>query len=359
MVYHPSSVVPRMAETAVIILNWNGARLLPDCLSALAAQSYRDFELWLVDNGSIDRSDSLLDDLERTLQPTWLAHALPRPARTIRNSDNIGFAAGNNQAIGQCHARYVVALNNDAIAHEDWLGELVETARARGRGIGMVASTMLFAHRPEVVASAGISVHADGVALDRAPGKPSVALERAGTRPVFGPSAGAALYTAVMLRDVGFFDERFFSYLEDADLAWRARSRGWRALHNPRARVRHEYSATGGHNSAFKRRLLARNRIWLLYKNMPATLMQRYGPLIARYDGLALLNALATNDRASVRGRLEGLSSLGRFTESRRKVLSSARLHPDELSRLFAPALSPRQVLKYRRRIDSILASPS
>lgn len=345
-----------MPETAVIILNWNGVRLLPDCLSALAAQSYRDFELWLVDNGSIDGSHLLLDDLERTQQPEWLSHPLPHPTRIIRNTDNVGFAAGNNQAMRACRSRYVVALNNDAIAGEDWLRQLVETAREGGLSVGMVASTMLFSHRPELAASAGISVHADGVALDRAPGMSSVELERTGTLPVFGPSAGAALYTSAMLRDVGLFDERFFSYLEDADLAWRARSRGWRALHNPRARVRHEYSATGGHNSPFKRRLLARNRVWLLYKNMPTPLMQGHAPLIARYDSLALLNALANGDRASLKGRMEGLTSLGRFTDSRRKVLSSARLHPDELSRLLAPALSPRQVLRYRRRIDSILA---
>lgn len=348
-----------MPETAVIILNWNGARLLPECLSALAAQAYRDFELWLVDNGSIDGSHALLDDLGRTLQPEWLTHALPHAPRIIRNSDNVGFAAGNNQAMRLCAARYVVALNNDAIADDGWLGQLVETARNAGRSVGMVASTMLFSHRPELVASAGISVHADGVALDRAPGMLSTELERLGTRPVFGPSAGAALYTAAMLRDVGLFDERFFSYLEDADLAWRARSRGWRALHDPHARVRHEYSATGGHNSTFKRRLLARNRAWLLYKNMPTALMQRHAALIARYDLLAVLNAMLTGDRASLKGRLEGLSSLGRFTGSRRKGLSSARLHPDELDRLIAPALSPRQVLKYRRRIDSILTPSS
>ncbi|MDQ3704238.1 MAG: glycosyltransferase family 2 protein [Chloroflexota bacterium] len=359
IVHRPSSIVRPMPETAVIILNWNGARLLPECLSALAAQAYRDFELWLVDNGSIDGSHALLDDLERTLQPEWLAHPLPRAARIIRNSDNVGFAGGNNQGMRLCAARYVVALNNDAIADDGWLGQLVETARTGGRSVGMVASTMLFSHRPELVASAGISVHADGVALDRAPGMLSTELERVGTRPVFGPSAGAALYTATMLRDVGLFDERFFSYLEDADLAWRARSRGWRALHNPHARVRHEYSATGGHNSAFKRRLLARNRVWLLYKNMPTALMQRHAPLIARYDLLAVLNALLTGDRASLKGRLEGLSSLRRFTDSRRKGLSSARLHPDELDRLMAPALSPRQVLKYRRRIDSILTPSS
>ena len=332
--------------------------MLPECLSALAAQSYRDFELWLVDNGSIDGSHLLLDDLERSLQPEWLVEPLPRRARVIRNSDNLGFAAGNNQAMRLCDARYVVALNNDAIAERNWLGELVEAAREANGRVGMVASTMLFSHRPDVVASAGISVHRDGVALDRAVGKSNDELVAAGVRPVFGPSAGAALYRAAMLRDVGLFDERFFSYLEDADLAWRARSRGWRALHNPRSQVRHEYSATGGHNSPFKRRLLARNRVWLLYKNMPTVLFQRYAAIIARYDLLALLNAIAMRDRPALAGRATGLSTLSRLAESRRKIQSSARLHPDEISKLFAPALSPRQVLNYRKRIDSILSSP-
>ena len=111
-------------------------------------------------------------------------------------------------------------------------------------------------------------MHTDGVALDRAVGLTSSKLETGGIRPVFGPSAGAALYRSDMLRDVGLFDSLFFSYLEDADLAWRARLKGWRAVHTPYAKVRHEYSATGGQNSPFKRRLVSRNRIWLVYKNM-------------------------------------------------------------------------------------------
>jgi len=343
------------AETSVIILNWNGARLLPDCLSALAEQTYRDFDLWLVDNGSIDESGALLDDLERSTQPSWLKAPLPRMARIIRNEDNTGFAAGNNLAMRQCRSKYVVALNNDAIAEPDWLGHLVSTADNAGRCVGMVASTMLFSHLPDMVASAGISIHRDGVALDRGLGVPTSRLEAEDVKPVFGPSGGAALYSSALLQDVGLFDERFFSYLEDADLAWRARSRGWQALHDPRAKVRHEYSATGGHNSPFKKALISRNRVWLLYKNMPEALLRRNWRYITRYDALAVLNALLTNDKPMVQGRLEGLSRLRELTDSRRKVICSTRLHPDEMDRFLSPALSPRQVLKYRKRLNHLL----
>lgn len=328
---------------------------MPDCIEALARQPYRDFGLWLVDNGSIDGSPALLSDLARSRQPAWLAHPLPRLTRVIRNPDNKGFAQGNNQAIRLAHSRYIVTLNNDAIAAPDWLGELVGAARGGDASLGMVASTMLFSHLDGVVASAGISVHQDGVALDRGIGKLSRDLEGRGTVPVFGPSAGAALYKAALLRDVGLFDPLFFSYLEDADLAWRARSRGWRAVHNPRARVLHEYSATGGHNSPFKSRHLARNRVWLLYKNMPSPLFARFAPLILRYDLLALLNALMAGDRPSLMGRLEGFASLPHFTDSRRKILSSARVHPDEMRGMLSPALSPRGALNYRKRLNSLL----
>jgi GT2 family glycosyltransferase len=349
-------------ETSVIVLNWNGARLLPECLSALASQSYRDFELFLVDNGSIDASRLLLRDLERTEQPEWMSAALPRPARIIRNKDNVGFAVANNQAIGQAiagpgGARYIALLNNDAIPAPDWLAEIVGTMESGPPSVGVVASTMLFEHLPDVVASAGISIHRDGVALDRGLGLSSEALQAGGTKPVFGASAGAALYRTEVFRDVGLFDERFFSYLEDADLAWRARWRGWKALHNPRATVRHIYSATGVQESPFKRRLISRNRVWTLYKNMPEALLRRYAGLILRYDALVLLRGVLARDKHSVMGRFEGLLRLGEFTEERRKITTCMRVHPDEMAQMLAPALSPLQALKYRKRLNFLLDS--
>jgi GT2 family glycosyltransferase len=280
---------------------------------------------------------------------------LPGSTCIIRNSDNLGFAEGNNVALRAARSPYVVLLNNDAIAGPDWLAELVDTASSAPAGVGMVASTMLFSHRPTFVASAGIRVHRDGVALDRAMGLPLPAVEAMGVRPVFGPSAGAALYRTELLRDTGLFDARFFSYLEDADLAWRARSRGWRALHNPRARVLHEYSATGGHNSPFKTTLLARNRVWLLYKNMPEVLMSRYWPHIFRYDLLAVAGGLLSRNRHILRGRLQALRRLPALRPDRLKILTSARLHPHELDTLLSPPLSPRGHMRYRRRLDALL----
>ena len=91
---------------------------------------------------------------------------------------------------------------------------------------------------------------------------------------------------------------------------------------------------------------------------MPEALLRRYAPEILRYDLLALARGLVVGDRQSISGRLEALRTLSLFTDSRRKITTSARLHPDEMARLMSPALAPQQALKYRKRLNHILAGP-
>ena len=121
------------------------------------------------------------------------------------------------------------------------------------------------------------------------------------------------------------------------------------------SKVLHEYSATGGHNSPFKTTLISRNRVWLLYKNMPDVLLRRYWPSIARYDAMAVVGGLLGRNRYVLRGRLQGWRSLSTLRTDRLKNLTSARLHPDEVDKLLAPPLSLRGHLKYRKRLDDLL----
>jgi GT2 family glycosyltransferase len=110
-----------------------------------------------------------------------------------------------------------------------------------------------------------------------------------------------------MLDEIGLFDERFFAYLEDVDLAWRARRAGWRCMYVPQARVLHFTSATSGQGSPFKNRLLGRNKLWLAAKNA----RRRDWPVIAAYDTAAVLYAgLARGDWNHLRGRLDALRAL-------------------------------------------------
>ena len=342
-----------MPRVAVVVVNWNGAAHLRGCLAALAAQTTADFACWVVDNGSTDDSLALLDAAGPRLANGAPLYLRPHPA-------NLGFAAANNRAFAEILAAtdtpYLVALNNDTAAGPGWLAALLAAADITGPRCGSVASTLVFAARPDRVQAAGITLHRDGLALDRGLGWPTARLPRAAARPVFGPSGGAALYRAALLRDIGGFDERFGSYLEDVDLAWRARLLGWGAAWAPQAIVRHAVSATAGQESPFKNHLLARNRLWTIAKNMPTGLLLRWAPLIARYDGLALAYAVLRRDLAIIRGRLDALRGLGPILRARRDLQARRRCSDRALAALLAPALSPRQALRARTRLNALLA---
>jgi GT2 family glycosyltransferase len=124
-----------------------------------------------------------------------------------------------------------------------------------------------------------------------------------------------------MLDEVGAFDEDFFAYMEDVDLAWRARLAGWRCVLQPQARVLHDHSATLGHTSPRKRFLLGRNKVWLLIKNYPNPWFAANLPLLLIYDALAASYGLMTqHDAVAWQGRLAGLRQAKRFWRKRREI---------------------------------------
>jgi len=322
---------------SLVIVNWNGLRFLPECWAALRAQTYPAVEVIVVDNGSTDGSLA------------WLAEQVPAP-QVIRNGFNRGFAAANNQGIRQAQGQYVALLNNDAYPEPGWLAALVAAAEADPQ-VGLVGSLMVFADQPEIVQSAGVCVDRCGVTWDCAGGEPAAA-QGALPRPAFGPSAGAALYRRELLVALGGFDEAFFAYLEDVDLAWRARWLGWQALLVPAARVRHVYSGTGRQGSAFKTYYLARNKYRLLLKNYPLPHLLAYAPLIALYDTLSLLNSLIRQRTLSgLWGRLAGLAALPAALRQRRAVQGGARAGRRAVFSLLAPVAAPWRVGRRYRHL--------
>jgi GT2 family glycosyltransferase len=299
---------------AVIIVNWNGRHHLEGCLDALSAQTFTDFGVIVVDNGSTDGSVE------------WVETHYSQ-VRLIRNAKNVGFAAANNQAIRATESEFVVTLNNDTQVAPGWLAALVEAVET-DPAVGMVASKMLFADGPDTINSAGIALDPVGIAWDRFGGKADDADEKTLVE-VFGPCAGAALYRRAMLEQIGLFDEDFFAYLEDVDLAWRARWAGWRCLYAPAACVYHVHSATGVEGSPFKSRLLGRNKVWLLVKNYgPTRRLLACLPLIVLYDLGAVVYALiARRDVHSLLGRVDGLMSLSRAWRKRQTVQALPQSH--------------------------------
>lgn len=329
---------------SVILVNWNGRHFLGPCLQALEAQTFRDFEIVLVDNASADGS------------PEWVAEHYP-DVRIVRSERNLGFAEGNNRGFEVARGEFLVLLNNDTVAEPGFLQELLEVARLDER-TGMVAGVLVFSQRPDLVASAGIRVGWDGVVLDVMAARPRQDLPSAPAE-VFGASGGAALYRRAMLSDIGPFTPDLFFYLEDADLAWRARLAGWRCMLAPQAIVRHVYSASAGQGSPFKSFHLARNRWLVLYLNLPARLGLLQAPFILAYDLAACTYGLLSGDGEVLKGRMAALRMLPALRPRRRAVQRLRRVPLGEVARLLAPPLAPWTTLHLRRRIGALVGGDS
>jgi len=330
-----------MTSLSVIIPPWNGLRHLPACLEALLPQLPADGEVLLVDNGSTDGTAA------------WVRAAHPG-VRLLELGRNTGFAGGVSAGLRAADGELLLLLNNDAFVEPCCLEALLGALAARP-DVGAVGAVLTFANRPDLVASAGVCLRRDGVAHDLWPGRPVAELP-AEPVDIVGPSGAAALYRRALLEDVGLFEPAFFAYLEDVDLALRARLRGWRSLLVPAARARHVYSATGGQGSPFKQRLLARNRVYVLARCLPGALLRRWLPAILAYDLLAVGYGLLWRQPAVWRGRLEGLRDLPRLLPERRSILAARASSLDAYACWFEPAGTPWAALREQRRLAAILA---
>jgi len=331
-------------RVSAVIPTLNGRGLLAACLAALFAGERVPDEIIVVDNGSTDGTIA------------WLAETYPRVI-VVQCAANLGFASANNVGIHRATGDAIFTLNNDANVTPGALAALVAALDTAGERCGTAMATMVFAHRPEIVANAGIVFSRDGVAREIGVGEPYDATLP--PFPIFGPSAGAALYRRAALHDVGLFDPAFFLYLEDADLAWRLRLRRWETVSVPAARVTHAYSATAGHGSARKAYYLARNRAWCLGKNLPDTLLRCHAVALATYDAAAVAFALATGDGASLAGRRQAFAERTAILHARARVQARVTADTDALDAWLASPLSPVATLRERGRIAVLVAAQS
>ncbi len=309
------------ARVSVVIPTLDGQRWLPDCLAALAAQTVTDFEVVLVDNKG--------GEATRGFGKDYAGLNITR----IINERNRGFAAAANQGLRAGQGPFAALLNDDTKPAPRWLDALLSAAEPPD--VGACASLMVFDGAPGVVQSAGIALDRAAIAWDRLRGqRVSAAQEPA---EVFGASGGAALYRRAMLDEIGLLDERFVSYLEDVDLAWRAQRSQWRCVYAPGAVVRHVTSATAGEGSRFKTRLLGRNKIWLAAKNS----RWRDLPIVLAYDLAAVFYALiARRDPGPLLGRWDAIAGITPVLRARAGAEARAR----GLSPLVAPWQVPRRM---------------
>ncbi|MDD7738984.1 MAG: glycosyltransferase family 2 protein [Fusicatenibacter sp.] len=243
-----------MEQVAIVIPNYNGRAYLEVCLEALEQQTFQDFAVYLVDNGSTDDSCS------------FVAEHYPE-VRQIRLDDNYGFSRAVNEGIRSSKAPYVILLNNDTQVFPDFVEELYQGICQRKNAFACSAKLISYRERDKID-DAGNYYNLLGWAFARGKGKSVDLYEK--PEKIFAACAGAAIYRREVFEKIGLFDEEHFAYLEDTDIGYRARIFGYENYYLPSAKVYHVGSGTSGSRyNLFKIRYSSRNNIYLIYKNMP------------------------------------------------------------------------------------------
>lgn len=259
----------------IIIPNYNGRRFLPACLDSLRKQSYTDFSVTVIDNGSSDDSIFLLSDKYPEVS-------------VIKMPCNMGFASAANEGILHTESPYIMLLNNDTVLAPDCICRLMDTI-TRKKNIFSAGAHILDMESPRKTDTTGDFYTIFGYAFCRgqglsphAGGDPSVRLRtKRGLRQVFTCCGCAVVYRRDLLKKTGLFPSAYFAYLEDVNLGFRARRLGYKNVLSPEAFVYHYGSGTtGGKYTSFKVYHSSRNNIWLRKENLTALQRILHGPFV-------------------------------------------------------------------------------
>ena len=254
----------------IIIPNWNGKDMLAHCLASLRRQTFSDFGIIVVDNGSDDGSLAML----RSLYPEVTLISLP---------NNTGFSVAVNKGIEVSHAPWLLLLNNDMEVTDDCLANLWQAVE-KYPDFQMFALKMMNFHQRRLIDGAGDAVLRGGVGYRIGTLEEDSYLYQ-NDHETFGACAGAALYARNFFQKVGLFDTDFFAYLEDVDLNLRARRHGIRCMFLASAIVFHIGSASSGSKiNQLTIRLSTRNNMFVLAKNYSLGMFLRFFPAIIVYQ---------------------------------------------------------------------------
>lgn len=249
---------------SIVTANYNGEKFLERLFESLKNQTYKNFDFYFVDNGSVDKSLSIIEKYNK-----------PLDIKVIKLDKNYGFAEANNIGIDkaiQNNCEYVITLNNDIELDEDCLNNIDKAIENEKNKYDVFQILMVNYFERNIIDAAGISFDKHSFPIQIGYNDDINTLNNI-SEDIAGPCAGAAVYSSKSLNSVrekngDYFDSRFFAYYEDVDLVLRLINNGFRSLLVKNAVVYHIHSGTGNEGSKFKAYYLSRNLFFYLRKNL-------------------------------------------------------------------------------------------
>ena len=317
---------------SIIVPNYNGCPYLGGCLSSLQAQSLKDFEIIVVDNGSSD--DSV----------PFIRKQFPG-VQLVPLNENQGFVRAVNAGIGQAEHPYIALLNNDTEVDPSWL-ENTQRAFSRRPDVDCVTSKMIHFHDRALLDGAGDEYTRGGLAMKLGRGHPHEKFDS--VRETFSACAGASIFKREIFDEVGLFDEDFFANYEDVDFSLRMKVAGYKILYVPDAVVYHIGGATlGGVTSGLAVSLTTRNMLNVMVKDWPGVLFLRFLPFILIHQTYWFLLCVKWGRTLSyIQGILGAIKQSRRTLRKRKEVQESKRISDHEFMDLIR--CSESEILKLK-----------
>lgn len=331
---------------SMVVLSWNGLEHLEVCLSSLSAQTFRDREIVLADNGSTDGTKA------------WVEARFPE-VRVARLEQNRGVPGGVNFGLAQARGRFIALLNNDIEADPRWLAESIRALEEHPEAGFTATRIRLFSMRDRLDTTGDLYfregfpakrgwLHHDGPDFDE-PGW------------VFGSCAAATVYRRELFDAVGYFDEDFQANMEDLDLSFRAQLQGFKCRYVPTAILYHKMGATVGTGFAKSGSQLRMHRnLWFLrIKNLPSALWLRYLPLMIIGEAAVMIRAAMTGRfGVMMRARVEVLRRLRSILAKRRDIQSRRTISARDLDAIINRHWFDQRRLEKRLEAEVRLSRP-
>lgn len=331
-----------MDRVAVVVLNYKGIADTIDCLASLAKQTFEDFTIVAVENGSGKKS---VDEFKK------LEEKYGSKLQTLYNTDNLGFTGGVNTGIRWALDNDfdgIALFNNDAVADPKWLEELIKTYKKERSGI---TTGLLLHEHGDTIDSTGDWYSTWGLPFPRNRGDKTENAPKAEF--VFSATGGGSLYDPKMLREIGLFDDVFFAYYEDIDMSFRAQLAGWKVAYTPKAIAYHKQGATSSRMpGGFTVLQTFKNLPILFVKDVPRELLFSIGVRFYFAYFLMFANAVKNgNGKAAFRGMIKSISLLPHSLKERRRIQKSKKVPTSYIKGLLWPDLPPDQtgIRKLRR----------
>lgn len=309
-----------MTKVAIVILNWNGENFLKEFLpSVIKYSKINNTKIIIADNASSDNSIEFLNKHYPDIQ-------------IIKLDKNYGFAGGYNMSLKQIDAEYYILLNSDVEVSENWISPIINLMDKETNIAACMPKILSYSNKNsyEYAGAAGGFIDKYGYPFCRGRILSSIEnnnIKYNNTKEIFWATGACMFIKSANFHEVNGFDTDFFAHMEEIDLCWRLKNRGYKIMYSHESTIYHVGGGTLPNDNPFKLYLNYRNNLFLLYKNLEPRKLLHTLFIRLLLDGISsiiyLIQLKPKNFYAVLKAHIGFYKSLSKLKQKRKTLLSN------------------------------------